>query len=121
MALRLWALAGALLCALAIGYLQVRPRLQAARERAQQHSTTAAIREHMLQLGNAADRFFAEHPARNDVTGKELRALAPAAVFHSEMGEDYDAVVIQKSTTLLRIHLPDGKDIVVPRSPAAKP
>lgn len=108
----------ALLIGGTFAYVRLRPELAQARAAAAEaaKSPKAQVRDNLVHLGALADAYFAKHADVKSVVVKDLIQDSPgAALPASILGENYEIVVIPRDWTLLKISLPDGGDLIVPK------
>jgi hypothetical protein len=113
----LWLIAGvAIVIAGTFGYIRLKPELEQVRSLRAGKSSKAAVRDNLVRIGAAADDYFAKNPLKNAVVVKDLVRAAPSPLgIEPVLGESYDDLVISRGWSLLKVALPDGSEITVPR------
>lgn len=99
-------------------YVRLKPELAEARAAAAEaaKSPKAQVRDNLVALGALADDYFAKHPDAKSVVVKDLIQSTPgAALPASVLGENYETVTIARDWTFLKISLPDGGELIVPK------
>lgn len=99
-------------------YFRLKPELARARAEAVESakSPKMRVRDNLVQLSALANVYFSKHPEANSVVVKDLIHATPGASLPTPiMGETYDDLLIPKNAASLKIKLPDGGELTVPK------
>lgn len=102
----------AIVLSLFILYLQLKPQWDEARTHVEERSKFLSARNNLIQIAAAADTYFLQEPAKDQVTVPELKEwLGGVLLLKPVEGEDYNSVVIRRDWRSISVQLPSGATV----------